>query len=719
MGHIAALPVLIAPGDVLFMDHQVHHSVQTAATLVRAQGTRVELLPHNDMRLLARRVEEAAKTAGKVWYAADGLYSMYADYLPVAELEELVARFDNLWLYVDDAHGFSWTGRHGRGYALEQFGAATLERTVVAGSLNKSFAASGGVITFPQAHLQERVLGIGGPMIFSGPVQPPMLGAILASAALHRTSEIAERQDYLLSLIRQFNTEATDAALPLVSPSEAPIRFIGAGTPEVAYNLTGRLREHGFFTDVATFPAVAAKRSGSRITLTAHHRPADITAIVEALAEALPAALAQEGIAPETVERVFAKQLAGRPVRLRGDAAGTGVVASLPRPRVGGLRLERFDRISEIDQAEWDGALGGRGSFDWAGLHTLEDVFAQSHPESAETPEHRWGFAYWLVREEGTGRLVAATFTTAALWKDDMLAAADVSAHVEALRAERDDPYWLTSPMLGAGSLMTEGDHLYLDRQADWAGALRLLLAATRIEEEATGSSAVVLRDLPDGDEERHRLLLGEGFVRMPVPETWVRELDFADDEEFLAGLGRKARYHQRNRVLSWEDQFTVRVHGGGAGVRPELSGADLDHLYGLYRNTHARNLELNVFPLPRRVLDAVLGSPAWELVTLSLDGLAAGRPVAFVVQHLGHDHVAPVFVGMDYDYVASHNSYQQLLWQAIRSGQRHGARRVLYGMSANLHKSRFGAVPVRNWAYVQATETYNADVLARVTQSI
>ena len=63
----------------------------------------------------------------------------------------------------------------------------------------------------------------------------------------------------------------------------------------------------------------------------------------------------------------------------------------------------------------------------------------------------------------------------------------------------------------------------------------------------------------------------------------------------------------------------------------------------------------------------------------------------------------------MDYDYVASHGSYQVLLLQALRSAQRRGARRVLYGMSADLQKSRFGARPEKRWAYVQATDTFNA----------
>jgi hypothetical protein len=80
---------------------------------------------------------------------------------------------------------------------------------------------------------------------------------------------------------------------------------------------------------------------------------------------------------------------------------------------------------------------------------------------------------------------------------------------------------------------------------------------------------------------------------------------------------------------------------------------------------------------------------------------------------------VATVFLGLDYAYVASHHSYQQLLFQALRAAQRRGARRVLYGMSAELQKSRFGARPEKRWAYVQATETYNSDVLAHLAESV
>jgi 7-keto-8-aminopelargonate synthetase-like enzyme len=703
MGHIAAIPTLVSGRDALLMDHQVHHSVQTAAKLAQSQGSTVELVPHLNMNVLDRRVAEYGRTHRRVWYAADGLFSMYADFVPVDVLNELVERHEQLWLYLDDAHSVSWTGRFGRGHVLERLSPEALSRSVVCGSLNKSFAAAGGALTFPDAETRRRVFSVGGPLIFSGPVQPPMLGALRASAQLHMTDEVARRQARLLELIRLFNRLASEEGLPLVSHSEAPIRCIGAGVPRVAYNLAGRLRAEGYFADTASFPAVPAKLSGARVTLTAHHSEDDVAALVETLATALPAALAEEGSSVEVLERSFSRQLQGRPVRMRPVAP----VASPAR-----LRLEHHVSIDSIDRDEWDTLFAGRGAFDWHGLRTLEDAFAGEREE----PEHSWGFDYWIVRDPARGGApVAATFFTTALWKDDLFSSPELSAEVEARRAE--DPYYLTSRMVGMGSLLTEGDHLYLDRTADWRAALRLILDAARAVEDTAEAAAVVLRDLgPDSD--MHRFLTGEGFVRLPAPTAWTRVLDFVDDDQFLAGLKKKHRYHQRTQVLAWEDRYKVDVIPSGPDMRHRLTREDLDHLYGLYRNVHARSLFLNVFPLPRRLFDSILPRPGWELTTLRLiEG--PERPVAFAMQHVGTEHVQPVFVGLDYAFVASHRAYQQTLWQSIRSGRRAGVPRVLMGVSADLHKARFGAVPEERWVYVQPSETFHTDVLSRLAQGL
>lgn len=699
MGHLSTMPTVIGATDVLLLDHQVHHSVQTAAKLVQAQGTHVELVRHNDFEAIDRKLTEFRRTRRRVWYAADGLYSMYADFLPVDAVQELVRRHDNLWLYLDDAHAAGWTGRFGRGHWLERLDAATLERSVVALSLNKSFAAAGGAITFPKREMRRRVFTCGGPLIFSGPVQPPMLGAILASARLHTSPEIVQRQQLLLDRIRLFNSLAREQSLPLVSASEAPIRCVGAGITAVAYRLVERLRDHGLHVNSASFPAVAAKRSGARVTLTAHHSEADIRTVIEALAEELPRALREESSGVEDLRRAFSRQLSWD-VRLR-DVAAVSVTAP------SSLVMESHDSIEGVDHVEWDSLLSSRGSFDVNALRMLERTFGTSVPGEIE---HEWAFRYLLVRDADTGRAVAATFFTTALWKDDMLSPEGVSAQVEPRRVV--EPYYLTSRMVGMGSLLSEGNHLYLDRDADWRGAMRLVLQAARTDEDRYDAAALVLRDLPDVDAELHDFLSGEGFFRVPVHDTWVKAVDFTDDVGFLAGLRSRDRRHQRKNVLVHEPLFSVEVLSGGASTpSPEA----LDHLHTLYRNVHSCNLELNVFPLPRRILDAIVATHGWELLVLRLPDVP--QPVAFVALHVAADHVDPVFCGLDYDYVASHGAYQQTILQSLRAAQRHGLGRVHYGMAAELHKRRFGAKPERRWVYIQATDTYNTDVLMHVPE--
>ena len=72
---------------------------------------------------------------------------MYGEFAPARALAWLLSRHEQLHLYLDDAHGMSWTGRHGRGFAAEHFGGH--ERVVIATSLNKSFACAGGALVFP------------------------------------------------------------------------------------------------------------------------------------------------------------------------------------------------------------------------------------------------------------------------------------------------------------------------------------------------------------------------------------------------------------------------------------------------------------------------------------------------------------------------------------------------------------------------------------------
>jgi 7-keto-8-aminopelargonate synthetase-like enzyme len=689
LGHLCAIPTLVAENDAVVMDHQVHHSVQTACAQVRAAGTHVELLRHGRIDLLVERVRELAARHRSVWYMADGVYSMYGDLAAFQELGELLDRFERFRLYIDDAHGMSWSGRHGRGVTLSHM--ALHPRMVMATSLNKAFAAAGGVIVVSDAELRRRIRTCGGPLLFSGPIQPPLLGAAVASARIHLSEEIAKLQERLRRRIALCRDLLRERELPVLSSGEAPIFFVGTGLTATAQNLCGRLMRDGLYANVAQFPAVSTRGAGVRFTLTLHNRDEDIRRMVDAIDRHFEAAIEEEGQSPAETWKAFGLEPRTRGRWRRGTSLGPGE-----------LRLEKSDSIESFAPAEWDALLGGRGAFDWQGLRFLERCF-----HGGRDPANAWRFRYYRVRDQ-VGRTRLLTFFTEAPWKADMLASAEISRAVEERR--KSDPEHLTLRTFAMGSLLTEGDHLYLAREPGWKQALELLLAAVTEEAEAADAELVALRDLPDPDPELRDVLEQRGFLRLPAPESMVAELSWADEEELLRSLSPKARYHQRRCVAPWNDAYEVEILGAGTRA---LSEEEAAHLHRLYRNVKEGNLTLNTFELPRDLFAWMLRFPCWEIALFrAKDQPPGAAPVAFGASFVGREHVVPTVIGLDYRYVRSHGLYRQCLRQALLRGRELGKRRVHLGMGAPLEKRRFGARPVQSALYLQARDLYAFDAL-------
>ena len=284
LGHAAALPVLIGPRDAVLVDQQVHQSVQMAVDHLRGQGTVIKTIRHSDVGQLEAALAQYADHP-RIWYLADGVYSMYADIAPIEKLGALLQREERLHLYIDDSHGVGWTGRHGRGPTLDWLGSH--ERLVVAASLSKSFGAGGAALVFPNAELKRRVRTVGGPMIFSGPIQPPMLGAALASARIHLSPELDDLQRVLQERIELCAELLSQHGIALASKDGTPICFVPIGRPALAREVARRLLDDGFFTNAATYPAVPLRQAGVRFMLTRHHRPSDIRRLVAALSRHL------------------------------------------------------------------------------------------------------------------------------------------------------------------------------------------------------------------------------------------------------------------------------------------------------------------------------------------------------------------------------------------------------------------------------------------------
>lgn len=305
LGHLAALPVLIGDGDAVIVDSQAHSTVHLATQILAAEGIPVTPVAHNDMGVLTAAVDEACARYDKVWYLADGVYSMLGDVAPVAEIMDLVDRHENLHAYFDDAHGFGWRGINGRGWVLDNV--PWHPRLVVAVSLAKSFGSGGAAIAFPDKAMAERVEMSGGTMVFSGPLHPAQLGAAIASADIHLSPELEERQAVLNQQIKLMKSGLLAADLPVVNTDDTPLWFVRVGGAEPAMELGRRMMDDGFYLNFSAFPAVPVGQAGLRLTHTLYHTVDQIEAMIESLARNFRSVLGGTEIIFDISDRALAR----------------------------------------------------------------------------------------------------------------------------------------------------------------------------------------------------------------------------------------------------------------------------------------------------------------------------------------------------------------------------------------------------------------------------
>jgi len=276
LAHIAALPVLIQDNDAVLLDHFAHASLHSATELLG--DAPVHLVRHSRMDQVDQLVGELSCQYDRIWLIIDGIYSMFGDVAPFNELASLLDSYPRLHIYIDDAHATSWLGTHGRGGALMHFGHH--DRVVVALSLNKAFSAAGGALALPNTELKMQIRRCGGPMLFSGPIQPPMLGAAVASSRLHLGVDHVDRQHELLRRIDYTLVAADKACLPLATRCQTPIFFIPCDSVDQVTDTVRGFFNRGFYVCPSIFPAVPLNRPGIRFTITLHNELEDIDAFI-------------------------------------------------------------------------------------------------------------------------------------------------------------------------------------------------------------------------------------------------------------------------------------------------------------------------------------------------------------------------------------------------------------------------------------------------------
>lgn len=272
MANIGTVTALLERGDRLYADRLNHASLIDAGLLSKSKMQRY---PHNDMKSLKRLYKK--NTSSNSMILSDGVFSMDGDEAPLKELSR-IAKEQQAWLMIDDAHGFGTLGKTGYGL-LEQEKLTQDEVPILMATLGKAVGVSGAFVA-GNSDLIEYLIQTARTYIYTTAMPPAIAAATRASLKLIQQENW--RRESLNQHIQQFKQGAEQLGIKLM-PSNTAIQPILIGSTKEALSISQKLQEKGILVTAIRPPTVPEGTARLRVTFSSNHCEEDITILLEHL----------------------------------------------------------------------------------------------------------------------------------------------------------------------------------------------------------------------------------------------------------------------------------------------------------------------------------------------------------------------------------------------------------------------------------------------------
>ena len=262
------------------------------------------------------------------------------------------------------------------------------------------------------------------------------------------------------------------------------------------------------------------------------------------------------------------------------------------------------------------------------------------------------------------------------------------------------------------GSLVTKGEHLYLDRgHPDWQEALRMLIDQMQDTRARAGADQLFLRDFLGQDEGLRDVFLELGLTECSLPNVnQVRDLSWPDHSGYMTRLTSRYRNDVRREILRHQDLFHL------VKQKPKTR-SEIRQCYDLYCQVHHRSLEINVFRLPFEFFEAMCQHPEYDVLRLywaeDAHLVAEASPVAVMFSFRSPATYHALMVGLDDRYVRSHGTYKQMLYQTLWRAWECGCLSLDLAFTADQVKKKIGARPHKAFGYLQVNDHFPQALLA------
>ncbi len=267
------LPAVSDAHTLILADKWVHASLIDGIRLSAARCIRYR---HNHYEQLEQLLSRHAAAYEKVIVVTESIFSMDGDEADLRRLVALKQSYDNVLLYVDEAHGIGVRGAHGLGCAEEQGCLADID--FLCGTFGKALASVGGYLVCSRV-VRDYLVNKMRTLIFTTALPPVNL--LWTLFVLERLECLHPQREHLRSLSallrnalseRGYGSSSTSHILPLMT-----------GESNAAIRQAETLRQRGFYVLPVRPPTVPEGTSRIRFSLTAALTEDEVKDLIQAL----------------------------------------------------------------------------------------------------------------------------------------------------------------------------------------------------------------------------------------------------------------------------------------------------------------------------------------------------------------------------------------------------------------------------------------------------
>jgi 8-amino-7-oxononanoate synthase len=272
MANMGVIASLLNKEDAVFEDKWNHASLLDGGLL---SGARFQRYLHKDLSNLETKLKKS--DARRKLIITDGVFSMDGDKADLPALSSM-AKQNDAWVMVDDAHGMAALGNSGAGLCEEQ-NVNQDQVQILMGTLGKGFGTAGAFVAGSK-ELIEYLTNFARPYIYTTAMPSAIAAATLASLEIIKSEP--ERRDHLQALIAHFRKEAEAINLNLMD-SDTAIQPILIGDADDALAMSQALKRKGIMVTAIRPPTVPNGTARLRITLSSAHTINDVDRLIESL----------------------------------------------------------------------------------------------------------------------------------------------------------------------------------------------------------------------------------------------------------------------------------------------------------------------------------------------------------------------------------------------------------------------------------------------------